>query len=244
MLAHGSLLAVALALAVKTGGEPVVSGSEHVIEGDFGGSDSGVTPGVPGPPSARPPAWRNLKPIDAERVLRDYRATLTPSSIGSADVANRPVAPRPTSRARAVETRSTTSQGGTPGHVGIVAVRVDSPTGGLGPGPERGRIPGGGPGDPGAEITWAGAVRSAFVAAYLPRVRALGAEMVADTDKGEVRVGVSAAGLVSFAGWESEPSSPAVADAVRAAIAAMPPVGAPPGGGSVIVRIPFAMRQE
>ncbi len=240
-LVHGALVAAALAFAATPDPfmEPPPRGEVVITPGGAGGADGGPAPGPRGPSKPAPARFTPLRPIDADRVLRDYAESVqrAEAAAKARALADAGAVARPTSKPRpstpAVNTMP--APGATRAIIGATMPVGDHLSPG-GSGPTSG--PSGRPGDANGVEVWSAGVRSAFAAAYAPRVRALGGTLP-DEARGVVRIRISLTGDVAFDGWQEAPAAPALAAAVRQAVDAMGPVPAPPAGATVVV-VPFA----
>jgi hypothetical protein len=249
---HGVLLAIGLSAAslamTDTNHEPPDTDGTVILDtgpstGESGGgggpTSTAVTPG-------KPVAWTPVKVIKSEELIQQWIRNRTPTT------APEPVNPVSTPSVRPVRPTPAPTSGPSP----QVPTRTGAPTGDRrplvaptvdvgGPGPGTGDVGPGGPGPgvsgPGSGNTagFTASVRAGFSGAFRPLFREQGADIVSDKDSGEVKLRVSPAGNVTFAGWITRPSEPLLEKIVQRSIEAMPPVPPPPDGVEVLVRIKF-----
>lgn len=260
---HGVLIAIGLSaasLAVpEPADEPASPGT--IIDVDTGGGDGGGGGGTSGPVTTttthREILFTPVKALDSKQLLAQWQANQvvpTPTPVKPTV----PVRPAPD---RIVSTSSTQSTP-PPGRTAPPVSRPDAPTGGprtlvaptvgIGPGVAGGPGPGAtgprgpGPTGPGSgggggvSSSLAASVRAEFAGIYIPLFRELGADIASEKDSGEVKLRVSPAGNVTFAGWVTRPSEALLEKIVLRSIEAMRPVSPPKGGVETLVPIRFS----
>lgn len=253
-LVHGALIALGLSaasLAVFDSREEPAAPPLPVVELTPSGGDSGNPGGNAAPEPKRPVAFAPVQVIDADKILKDWRANRVAAAPAPAPAPTSPKPERPVSGPSShpiAPAPRPVPPAPAPGGISsgplkpLVAPTVDAGASGAGPaGPTNAP---GAPGTPGPgsgnSAGFTSSVRAVFAETFVPLFRERGTGISSDKDSGEVKLLVSPAGNVAFAGWSVRPSEPLLEEIVLRAIATMRPVPPPPGGAETIVRLRFS----
>ncbi len=186
-------------------------------------------------------AAANEAKAKAESAKPDAKMTKTSAKTETLDAFNKATG----KNAKPGKTSSTSSKATGSGKAGITGASVGSGTGkGSGAdafGRAGGKGKNGGDGGSGEAMKlFIGDVRGKFADIFIPLFREQGGDLESTRDRGEVKIAVSASGLVSFAGWAVRPTDPLVERLVVESIQKMRPVRTPPGGEPITVIIPVS----